>query len=107
MQTALNPPDAYKTSVLSGLSPTMILDIASRAMVSPGDARRPASKLTPHRRQNFYTYQVGIVRADTVEYFADLHSLTQVQQENAFQSLVTKNAQEVSQLVGARSDRPG
>ncbi|KAK4055140.1 hypothetical protein OIV83_000420 [Microbotryomycetes sp. JL201] len=39
VQTILNPPDSYKTSVLSGLSPPLILDIASRAM-------------------NFYTYQV-------------------------------------------------
>ncbi|KAM0793548.1 hypothetical protein ACM66B_000985 [Microbotryomycetes sp. NB124-2] len=39
VQTVLNPPDSYKTSVLSGLTPPLILDIASRAM-------------------NFYTYQV-------------------------------------------------
>lgn len=32
VQTALNPPEAYKTSVLSGLSPQLILDIATRAM---------------------------------------------------------------------------
>ncbi|GAA6035985.1 hypothetical protein JCM8097_005200 [Rhodosporidiobolus ruineniae] len=39
MQTALNPHDSYKTSILSGLSPAIILDIASRGL-------------------NFYTYQV-------------------------------------------------
>lgn len=39
MQMTLNPHDSYKTSILSGLSPTIILDIASRAL-------------------NFYTYQV-------------------------------------------------
>ncbi|GAA6056764.1 hypothetical protein JCM3770_006121 [Rhodotorula araucariae] len=55
VQTTLNPHDSYKTSILSGLSPTTILDIASRAL-------------------NFYTYQV--------------------QQEAAFQALITKNAQE-------------
>ncbi|BGO99216.1 hypothetical protein NBRC10513v2_000321 [Rhodotorula toruloides] len=55
VQTALNPHDSYKTSILSGLSPSVILDIASRAL-------------------NFYTYQV--------------------QQEAAFQALITKNAQE-------------
>ncbi|BGP04526.1 hypothetical protein JCM10049v2_000328 [Rhodotorula toruloides] len=55
VQTALNPHDSYKTSILSGLSPSVILDIASRAL-------------------NFYTYQV--------------------QQETAFQALITKNAQE-------------
>ncbi|GAA5997317.1 uncharacterized protein JCM10292_000175 [Rhodotorula paludigena] len=55
MQMTLNPHDSYKTSILSGLSPTIILDIASRAL-------------------NFYTYQV--------------------QQEAAFQALITKNAQE-------------
>ncbi|BGP21429.1 E3 ubiquitin-protein ligase [Rhodotorula toruloides] len=55
VQTALNPHDSYKTSILSGLSPSIILDIASRAL-------------------NFYTYQV--------------------QQEAAFQALITKNAQE-------------
>lgn len=40
VQTALNPHDSYKTSILSGLSPSVILDIASRAL-------------------NFYTYQVS------------------------------------------------
>lgn len=39
VQTVLNPPDAYKTSVLAGLAPSVIADIAARAM-------------------NFYTYQV-------------------------------------------------
>jgi len=34
-----NPHDSWKTSILSGMSPTTILDIASRAL-------------------NFYTYQV-------------------------------------------------
>ncbi|ORY73436.1 hypothetical protein BCR35DRAFT_333699 [Leucosporidium creatinivorum] len=55
VQTFLNPGDAYKTSVLSGLTPSLILDIASRAM-------------------NFWSYQV--------------------QQESAFQALMTKDRQE-------------
>ncbi|SGY31443.1 BQ5605_C002g01231 [Microbotryum silenes-dioicae] len=38
VQTTLNPPDSYKTSVLSGLHPSIILDVASRAL-------------------NFHTYQ--------------------------------------------------
>ncbi|GAA5901599.1 hypothetical protein JCM8208_001552 [Rhodotorula glutinis] len=54
-QMTFNPHDSWKTSILSGMSPTTILDIASRAL-------------------NFYTYQV--------------------QQEGAFQALITKNAQE-------------
>ncbi|BGP52505.1 hypothetical protein JCM8202v2_000059 [Rhodotorula sphaerocarpa] len=55
VQTSLNPHDSYKTSILAGLSPNTILDIAGRAL-------------------NFYAYQV--------------------QQEAAFQTLITKNAQE-------------
>ncbi|GAA5889908.1 hypothetical protein JCM5296_003646 [Sporobolomyces johnsonii] len=55
VQATLSPHDSYKTSILSGLAPPVILDIASRAL-------------------NFYTYQV--------------------QQEAAFQALITKNAQE-------------
>ncbi|BGP44540.1 hypothetical protein JCM10450v2_000354 [Rhodotorula kratochvilovae] len=55
VQMLFNQHDSYKTSILSGLSPTTILDIATRAL-------------------NFYTYQV--------------------QQEGAFQALITKNAQE-------------
>lgn len=46
VQTALNPPDAYKTSVLSGLAPTIILDIASRAMVSQSNEEVHLSGLT-------------------------------------------------------------
>ncbi|GAA5980866.1 hypothetical protein JCM10908_003895 [Rhodotorula pacifica] len=38
VQTSLNPHDSYKTSILAGLSPTIILDIAGRAL-------------------NFYAYQ--------------------------------------------------
>lgn len=30
--TLVNPPDEYKTSVLSGMSPTIIMEIASRGM---------------------------------------------------------------------------
>ncbi|GAA5892167.1 hypothetical protein JCM6882_005714 [Rhodosporidiobolus microsporus] len=63
MQTSLNPHDSYKTSILSGLSPAIILDIASRAL-------------------NFYTYQV--------------------QQEAAFQALITKNAQERISILEAQ-----
>ncbi|GAA5856262.1 hypothetical protein JCM8547_000842 [Rhodosporidiobolus lusitaniae] len=63
MQTALNPHDSYKTSILSGLPPTIVLDIASRAL-------------------NFYTYQV--------------------QQEAAFQALITKNAQERISILEAQ-----
>ncbi|GAA6024899.1 hypothetical protein JCM10207_000280 [Rhodosporidiobolus poonsookiae] len=62
-QTTLNPHDSYKTSILSGLSPAVILDIASRAL-------------------NFYTYQV--------------------QQEAAFQALITKNAQERISILEAQ-----
>lgn len=40
VQTSLNPHDSYKTSILAGLSPTIILDVAGRAL-------------------NFYAYQVG------------------------------------------------
>ncbi|GAA5828161.1 hypothetical protein JCM11251_002616 [Rhodosporidiobolus azoricus] len=63
MQTSLNPHDSYKTSILSGLAPAIILDIASRAL-------------------NFYTYQV--------------------QQEAAFQALITKNAQERISILDAQ-----
>ncbi|POY75333.1 hypothetical protein BMF94_1560 [Rhodotorula taiwanensis] len=38
VQTSLNPHDSYKTSILAGLSPTIILDVAGRAL-------------------NFYAYQ--------------------------------------------------
>ncbi|GAA5859789.1 hypothetical protein JCM1840_006454 [Sporobolomyces johnsonii] len=55
VQATLSPHDSCKTSILSGLAPPVILEIASRAL-------------------NFYTYQV--------------------QQEAAFQALITKNAQE-------------
>ncbi|GAA5972642.1 hypothetical protein JCM11641_002951 [Rhodosporidiobolus odoratus] len=63
MQTSLNPHDSYKTSILSGLSPAIILDIASRAL-------------------NFYSYQI--------------------QQEAAFQALITKNAQERISILEAQ-----
>lgn len=46
MQTSLRPGDAYKTSVLSGLAPSLILDIASRAMVRLS-SNEVGAKLTP------------------------------------------------------------
>ncbi|GAA5875981.1 hypothetical protein JCM3774_002306 [Rhodotorula dairenensis] len=63
VQTSLNPHDSYKTSILAGLSPTIILDIAGRAL-------------------NFYAYQI--------------------QQEAAFQALITKNTQERIAILEAQ-----
>ncbi|KWU42083.1 hypothetical protein RHOSPDRAFT_11820, partial [Rhodotorula sp. JG-1b] len=68
VQTSLNPHDSYKTSILAGLSPTIILDIAGRAL-------------------NFYAYQAS--RGD-------------IQQEAAFQALITKNAQERIAILEAQ-----
>lgn len=84
VQTSLNPHDSYKTSILAGLSPTIILDIAGRAL-------------------NFYAYQVSRrTLSDRSHSAADELAPRQIQQEAAFQALITKNAQEVSRYVPRR-----
>jgi len=73
---------------LSGLSPTTILDIASRAL-------------------NFYTYQAGPPPRSPRSRNVLTNLGAQVQQEAAFQALITKNAQEVRLFVTVlRSRQP-
>jgi len=47
-----NLSDSYKTSVLSGLAPVTILDIASRAMVSPSATLYRATPTQPAANPN-------------------------------------------------------
>ncbi|SCV68733.1 BQ2448_854 [Microbotryum intermedium] len=72
VQTTLNPPDSYKTSVLSGLHPSIILDIASRAL-------------------NFHTYQ-------TQQEAAFQALVTRNTQENQMSSIMRDANSEITLL---------
>lgn len=103
VQTFLNPGDAYKTSVLSGLAPSLILDIASRAMVSRSLSTRgsKADYLCPSTE---FLVVSGTARAEDRATKTELTFIAeQVQQEGAFQALMTKDRQEVGLELGQTS----